>query len=163
MKAWGDRPTEVAHLFNPAFSAMVLGYAARGFAGERSAGLPWLFSFLVVPLVLHKATRDVAPKTKASKFLTWAEKNPSILVGFADRARNMVPHVREGIMFGVNTGLLVWTEDASLHAGAALPKKEPPTDSEEVRDCFRKARAMGSVLANAGTEHTVFALMGVKG
>jgi hypothetical protein len=163
MKAWRDRPTEVAHLFNPAFSAVLLGYAARGFAGERTTGLPWLFAFLVVPLVLHKATRDVAPKTKAAKFQTWAEKNPSILVGFADRARSMVPHVREGILFGVNTGLLVWKADASLFAGAAIPKKEPPTTSDEVRDCLRKARAMGSVLANAGTEHTVFALMGVKG
>lgn len=163
MKAWRERPTEVAHLFNPAFSATVLGYAARGFTGERSEGLPWLFAFLVVLLVLHKATRDVAPKTKAAKFQTWAEKNPTILVGFADRARNMVPHVREGIMFGVNTGLLMWKEDASLLAGPALPKKEPLIDSEEVRDCLRKARAMGSVLANAGAEHTVFALMGVKG
>jgi hypothetical protein len=105
----------------------------------------------------------VAPKTKATKFQTWVEKNPSILVGFADRSRNMVPHVREGIMFGVSTSLLVWKEDASLLPGAALPKKELPIDSEEVRDCLRKARAMGSVLANAGAEHTVFALLGVKG
>lgn len=163
MRSWRERPTEVAHLFNPAFSATLLGYAARGFSGERSAGLPWLFAFLVVPLVLHKATRVVAPKTKATKFQTWVEKNPSILVGFADRSRNMVPHVREGIMFGVSTRLLVWKEDASLLPGAALPKKELSIDSEEVRDCFRKARAMGSVLANAGAEHTVFALLGVKG
>ena len=163
MKPWRERPSEVAHLFNPAFCATLLGCAARGFAGGRNVGLPWLLAFLVVPLVLHKATRDVAPKMKATKFQTWVERNPSILVDFAERARHMVPHVREGIMFGVSTSLLVWKEDGSLLAGSALPKKEQPTDSEEVRDCIRKARAMGSVLANAGAEHTVFALLGVQG
>jgi hypothetical protein len=162
MKVWQDRPSEVANLFNPAFSATLLGYASRGFTGERPAGLPWILAFLVVPLILHKATRDVGPKTKVTKFQTWVEKNPAILVGFAERARHMVPHVREGIMFGVSTGLLVWEEDATLFAGPALPKKEPIVDSEEVKDCISKAKTMGSVLANAGTEHTVFALLGVR-
>jgi hypothetical protein len=105
----------------------------------------------------------VAPKTKATKFHTWVERNPSILVGFAERARHMVPHVREGITFGVNTKLLAWNDDARLLAGSALPKKDQPIDSEEVKDCIRKARVMGSMLANAGAEHTVFALLGVQG
>lgn len=162
MKVWQDRPSEVANLFNPAFSATLLGYASRGFAGERSTGLPWIFAFLVVPLILHKATRTVGPKTKTTKFQTWVEKNPVILVGFAERARDMVPHVREGIIFGVNTGLLLWKEDASLFGGPTLPTKELLGDSDEVKDCIRKARTMGSVLANAGTEPTVFALLGVQ-
>jgi hypothetical protein len=163
MRTWRERPTEVANLFNPAFSARLLGHAARGFAGVRNAGLPWLFAFLVVPLVLHKPTRDVAPKTKAAKFQTWAEKNPAILIGFADRARNMVPHVREGIIFGISSGLLEWREDASLRSGSALRNNGPQIDSDEVKDCLRKARTMGSVLANAGAEHTAFALLGVRG
>jgi Family of unknown function (DUF6521) len=162
MKVWQDRPSEVANLFNPAFSATLLGYASRGFAGERSAGLPWVLSFLVVPLILHKPTREVGPKTKVTKFQTWVEKNPTILIGFAERARHMVPHVREGIMFGVSSGLLLWKEDATLSAGSALPEKDVRVDSEEVKDCFRKAKTLGSILANAGTEHTVFALLGVR-
>src|SRR3954447_13061814 len=114
MRPWQDRPTEVAHLFNPAFLATLLGYASHGFMKERSTGLPWIFSFLLLPLILHKATREIAPKTKITKFQTWTQKNPAILVGFAERARHMEPYVREGIMFGVSTGILVCKADASL-------------------------------------------------
>ena len=162
MRSWTDRPTEVAHLFNPAFCATVLGYAARGFATERAAGLPWLLTFVVLPLVLHKSTREVSPVTKRTKFHTWVERNPSIRIGFAERARSMVPHVREAIMFGSSAGLLICNPHGSVFAGAAIPTKEIGTDSIEVRDCIRKAKTLGAVLANAGAEHTVLAMLGVQ-
>jgi hypothetical protein len=162
MKPWKDRPSEVAHLFNPVFSAILLRHATIGYTEQRSTGLPWVFGFLVLPLVLHKSTRHVLPKTKATKFQTWVEKNPAVLIGFAERARHMIPHVREGIMFGVSCGLLVCSEDGKLFAGPRWPKKKPTFESEEVKDCVRKSQSLGAVLATAGAEHTVCAILGVQ-
>lgn len=162
MKQWTERPTEVAHLFNPAFCATILAYSARGFAAEASAGLPWLLSFVVVPLILHKSTREVSPTIKTTKLHSWIERNPAIRVGFSDRARSMVPHVREAVIFGATNGLLVCDPCANLFAGPKLPKKEFQTDSEEVKECLRRARTLGAVLANGGSDHTVLAMLGVQ-
>ena len=162
MRRWTERPTEVAHLFNPAFCATVLAYSARGFTAEASAGLPWLFTFVVVPLILHKSTREVSPTIKTTKLHSWIERNPSIRIGFSDRARSVVPHVREAIIFGASTGLLVCDACGNVFAGPRLPKKETNTVSEEVRECFRRARTLGAVLASGGTEYTVFAMLGVQ-
>lgn len=162
MRQWIERPTEVAHLFNPAFCASVLAHSARGFTAEASAGLPWLLSFVIVPLILHKATREVSPTIKTTKFHAWIERNPLVRVGFSDRARSMVPHVREAMIFGASTGLLVCDACGNVFAGPRLPKREANTASEEVRECFRRARTLGAVLASGGTEHTVLAMLGVQ-
>ena len=74
----------------------------------------------------------------------------------------MVPHVREAIMFGSAAGLLVCDPYGSVFAGAAIPANEIRTDSVEVRECIRKAKTLGAVLANAGAEHTVLAMLGVQ-
>jgi hypothetical protein len=163
VRNWTDRPSEVAHLFNPAFCATVLGYAARGFAEERAAGFPWLLAYIVIPLVLHKSTREVTPTTKRTKFHTWVERNPAIRIGFAERARNMVPHVREAIIFGASAGFLVVDPKGNVFAGSAIPRKDMASDSAEVRDCIRRARTLGAVLAGAGSEYTVLAMLGVQG
>ena len=162
MRQWSERPTEVAHLFNPAFCATVLAYAARGFVAERADGLPWLLTFVLLPLVLHKSTRAVSPTTKRSKFHTWVERNPAIRVGFPERARSMVPHVREAIIFGTSAGLLICDTSGNIFVGPALPKKEIKTDSEEVQECYRRARTLGAVLASGGADHTVLAMLGVQ-
>lgn len=161
MRQWTERPTEVAHLFNPAFCATVLAYSARGFTAEGSGGLPWLFTFVVVPLILHKSTREVSPTMKTTRLHSWIERNPLIRVGFAERARSMVPHVREAIIFGASTGLLVCDACGNVFVGPRLPK-EATSGSREVQDCFRRARTLGAVLANGGTEHTVLAMLGVQ-
>ena len=152
-----------ANLFNPAFCATVLGYSARGFAEERATGFPWLLAFIVLPLVLHKSTREVTPTTKRTKFHTWVERNPAIRIGFAERARNMVPHVREAIIFGASAGFLICDPKGNLFAGPAIPRKTMTSNSAEVRDCILRARTLGAVLANAGSDHTVLAMLGVQG
>lgn len=163
MKSWGERPIEIANLFNPAFCATVLACASRGFSSERVTGLPWLMAFLVVPLILHKTTRAVAPKIKTTKLHVWIEKNPAIRIGFVERARSMVPHVQEALIFGVTARLLLLDHDnGTIFAGAAIPKGEVTTDSDEVRECLRRARTLGAVLANAGEEHTVWAMLGLQ-
>ena len=163
MRNWTERPSEVANLFNPAFCATVLGYAARGFGEERPSGLPWVLAFVTLPLVLHKSTREVTPTTKRTKFHTWVEKNPSIRIGFAERARSMVPHVREAIIFGASVGILACDSKGNLFAGPTIPKKAMASNSIEVRDCILRAKTLGSVLANAGADHTVLAMLGVQG
>jgi hypothetical protein len=36
------------------------------------------------------------------------------------------------------------------------------SSSTEVRDCILRAKTLGSVLANAGADHTVMAMLGIQ-
>ena len=62
MKAWAGRPTELAYLFNPAFCGWVLREAVAGYASVKPAGLPLPLAFLILPVVLHRVTRELVPR-----------------------------------------------------------------------------------------------------
>src|ERR1039457_6981771 len=58
MRIWNDRPPEIAHLFNPAFCALLIREGVLGFVEVSPGGMPYPLVFLLLPIVLHKATRD---------------------------------------------------------------------------------------------------------
>ena len=75
MKRWSERPPEVAHLFNPAFCALLLREAVRGFAEVSPSGMPHPLVFLLLPIVLHKATRESLPGSITTKMHPWLQEH----------------------------------------------------------------------------------------
>ena len=59
MKRWDQRPFEIRNLFNPAFCGLVLFRALHGYEEEDARGMPFSLSLLVLPLCLHKDSREV--------------------------------------------------------------------------------------------------------
>lgn len=162
MKPWGERPPEVAHLFNPAFCALLLREAARGFAEESPSGMPHPLLFLLLPIVLHKATRESLPVSIATKMHPWLQEHQEARIGFSHRCAAILPHTREAILFAVNAQMVALSQDGSIQAPRLrLKQLSWPADSESAI-CRKRAHFLGRWLALAGDVATIFAMWGVR-
>jgi hypothetical protein len=85
-----DRSAEERALLNPAFCSCLLWQAAVGYESTMKEPLPFDISFLVLPLVLHRATRESLPNSIRTSLATWLDENPLSRSQIADNARVLV-------------------------------------------------------------------------
>ncbi|MFI1654794.1 three component ABC system middle component [Streptomyces sp. NPDC020472] len=155
---WAERAPVAEAMYNPALIACLLSAAAETHVRTVSAGLPVALSFIVVPMTLHRGTRQALTSGASRTHLkTWVERNPFACVGFPVRAQGLVPMVRQGLRFGLRHDVLSLSGDA-LHPRSKLPARIP--DHPELEDALRISRLLGRWLAKTSTA-TVFAVMGV--
>jgi hypothetical protein len=102
MKKWIERPAEVAYLLNPAFCGRLLYGTIRAYNEEAQRGFPFPLVYLVLPLLLHKATRQSV--SSRTQFLIWQQRNEHLLVRFAERAEQLVHITNEAVEFLLQTG-----------------------------------------------------------
>ncbi len=159
---WSNRPLEVAHLLNPAFCSIVLRESILGYEEEAENGMPFPLSFLVLPMVLHKPTREILPKSIATKFHSWVHKNQSVRVGFDMRARQLVPYTKEAIHFATQLEMLSFSEHGQLNAPKRRNKGLGWLSDSEPEICKKKARLVGRWFTRAGDPATIYAILGVK-
>jgi hypothetical protein len=163
MRPWRERSTEEAHLLNPSFCSLIISSAVGGHveAGEPSMSYP--LAFLVLPAVLHKATRERLPRGVNTALSNWLEEHSDLLLRFPDRARSLAPFTREAILFGVAYHMIQVLADGTLMYGPTVysTKQFLAETTDEVRDCVKKARFVGRWFAKAGSPATVMALWGV--
>jgi len=159
---WNGRPLEQARLFNPAFLGTLIWSCARAYSSKANANQPFAVSFLVAPVVLHKSTRESLPTTTRTSLVAWLGENPQVLVGFSERAKSLVPLVKEALLFASNGGLLQ-VENAGVVAGdrpRAMARFERDA-TDEVSSCLKKAEFVGKWFALSGDYTTIMALWGV--
>ncbi|MBK8262659.1 MAG: hypothetical protein IPK80_15160 [Nannocystis sp.] len=159
---WSERPLEQARLLNPAFVGTLLWSCARAYKTAADQPQPYALSFLVAPVVLHKSTRESLPITTRTSLVSWVGENPRVIVGFAERARSIVPMVKEAVLFASNGGLLQVQE--SRVVAKARPRSMARFEreaSDEVKACIKKADFLGKWFALSGDYTTVMALWGV--
>jgi hypothetical protein len=159
---WSQRPLEQARLLNPAFVGTLLWSCARAYQTTAAQSQPYGLSFLVVPVVLHKSTRERLPPTTRTSIVAWVGENPRVVVGFAERARSLVPLVKEAVLFASNGGLLRVQE--SRVVAEVRPRSMSRFEreaSDEVKICLKKAEFIGKWFALSGDYTTVMALWGV--
>jgi hypothetical protein len=161
MKPWNQRPFEVRNLFNPAFCGMVLFRALRGFEEKNPSGMPFSLSLLVLPLCLHKDTRLVLAEHSRSYILKAVEKNPRLLVGFAERARHLMPFTLEACGMLMERGCFNVTEDGRLKCVDNTVRKTI-SGTDESMACQRVARFIGREFARVGDRTTVYTSLGVR-
>lgn len=163
MKPWTSRPVEVAHLFNPAFCGQVLRRAAAGYFETSGRGLPYPLTFLVLPIVLHRHSRESIPLKVKEPMHAWLKNHQDVRVGFAERARQLVPITQEAITFLLQVGAVTVGEDAGMKPVSFLARRpQAGKFGDEVADCFNKAIVVGRWFARAGTPTTIFTMWGVK-
>ncbi len=159
---WPERPIEQVRLLNPAFVGTLLWSCARAYKATADQAQPYALSFLVAPVVLHKRTRESLPTTTRTSLVSWVGENPRTVVGFAERARSLVPLVKEAVLFACIGGLL--QVQGSLVVAEARPRTMGSFEREasnEVKACIRKAEFLGKWFALSGDYTTVMALWGV--
>src|SRR5687768_8622007 len=161
MTSWSLRPPELAHLFNPAFAAVILREGASGYQQEDADGIPFGTCFLVLPLVLHKQTREALPRTIATHFHNWISEHRELRINFGLRTRAMVSATREGLLFAISRNLLSLTTDRLVPSQRKRPWSAWTAASEEGM-CLDKALFLGRWLARSPDTATVMAALGVR-
>ncbi|MEU3628983.1 three component ABC system middle component, partial [Amycolatopsis coloradensis] len=106
MTAWSDRPPVLGAMLNPGLVAASLAAAADGYRKSSDRALPWALAFILVPLVLHRGTRQALPSTTTTHLASWTSRNPVIRAGFPARAQGLVEPVKEGLRFGLTYNVL---------------------------------------------------------
>jgi hypothetical protein len=164
MTPWIARPPEERALLNPSFCSCLLWQAATGYEAAAQAPLPFDVAFLVLPIVLHRETRESLPRAARTSLAVWIDSNPLVRSLVADRAQMLVPFTKEAMIFG-------GTHDLFDFAGIAVrpnPQWKKPiaadlrNSTDEVRDCAKRAEFLGKWLAGSGSSGTVMAMFGVR-
>lgn len=164
MSSWTDRPREEANLLNPPFCSLLLILATEHYQRTSKSSMPFAYAHLILPVVLHKATRDGLPRTTLKSLSTWIEEHPALRALLPDNVRALRPFVQEALLYGLVHGCLAVDENGALSLG-----KKPhgmsgyeAGSSSEVRDCLKRAQFVGRWFATAGSVSTVMALWGIR-
>lgn len=161
MKRWDQRPFEIRNLFNPAFCGLVLFRALHGYEEEDNRGIPFSLSLLVLPLCLHKDSREVIVASPRSYLLKTAEKNQQIMVGFPERVTQMLPYAFEGFGFLMERGCISIADDGRIRTVPKKVRKAIDGTTETVA-CQRTARIVGREFARISDRATVYTTFGIR-
>ena len=155
------RPLEISNLFNPAFCALIIGNALRGYYKQRNTGMPFELVYTVLPIILHKSTREALPNKISTKFHVWIQDKQYLKIDFANRAKEMVPFTKEALILGMNAGFIC-LDVHNFMSVAMSPSKTAPSNDNEVVECLKKAEFLGRWLGQAGDITTIFMMWGIK-
>ena len=156
---------EGRRLLNPAFTGTVLLRAAQGFVKEAKSDLPFVYSYLVLPFVLHLETRERLPQTIVTKLVTWAERNGDLVAILPRRVSELAEATREGIFAVSTNGLAALGPTGQIRPAFNLKNQaafDKQIGSAEVIDCLKKANFVGRWFATAGSAPTVLTALGVR-
>ena len=159
MREWGMRSTEVKYLLNPAFCGRLL-YAAIAEYESRGGHMPFPLLYLILPLVLHKTTREKI--NSKSKMLNWVHKNQDALVGFATRTKGLLEITNESIEFLLCSGVVQITAFGEFSIIPTIKLREKNPLDKEIKECIEKTRHVARWFVNAGTTENIYVNLGVR-
>jgi hypothetical protein len=166
MNRWIERPIEVQRLLNPSFCSLLLWHSARTHEETSPAriGIAFEECFLVLPIVLHRETRESLPPRTTTSLTVWLGRNPLAPSTIADRARSLVPFTKEALRFAGAYGLVQFRQ-MLIHANPDWRRRMASAlegCSDEVRACAKRAEFLGKWFAKTGNAETVLSLLGVQ-
>jgi hypothetical protein len=163
MKEWADRSPEIAALLNPAFCGYLISVGLAEYTKNINEGAPYAFPFVMLPLVLHKPSRTLLPRSTRTAFSAWiTNANTAIAkIGYAERAKNVVPYVREALVFAIQNGRVQINKAGQLRTLKPTPKSFPNA-TQEIDECVRAAMLCGKWFSKVGDFKTAMALLGVR-
>jgi hypothetical protein len=161
MKRWDQRPIEIRNLFNPAFCGLVLFRSFCGYEEEDSRGMPFSLALLILPLCLHKPSREILVRANRSYLLRVVSSHPELLVDFGRRAKDLLPFTFEALGFLMQLGVFEVQQNGRLKAVPAGVRKTPTGTAESIA-CQRVARFLGKEFARVGDRSTLYTTMGVR-
>lgn len=161
MTSWRERSRTQAVMLNPALLGTITANAALQYRSNREQTMPWVYAFIIAPLVLHRGTRESLPKNSRANLYTWVADHPVEHAGFAPRAVSLRDSVQEGIRFGLRSGLLTVEQDGGLSASLASGRAHTLAKDSEVQQIVARAGFVGQWLTKIDQPATVFVVLGV--
>lgn len=162
MIPWEKRPVEIANLLNPAFCGEVLRRCIAKYQAESARPFPHALLFLVLPIVLHRKTRESMPINTRKQMHAWIMENQEIKIGFAERAKNLIQITREAVAFLLQIGSLRINKQGFLIIPTYRPRNISGQNAGEIHDCYKKAEMVGQWFARTGSPATIYIVWGVK-
>lgn len=161
MNPFESRPMEVANLLNPAFCGEILLRAVTQYRTTSGRAFPYALAFLVLPIVLHKRTRESIPPRTRQQLHAWLQEHQDVRVGFSERAKEMVPFTNETVIFLLQLNQLSISDRGELFISRRSRTRRVQTTAE-IDDCYSKASLIGRWFARSGAVENIFAMWGVK-
>ena len=161
MREWKMRSKEVAYLLNPAFCGRILYGTVKKYNEISNRSFPFPLIYLVLPLVLHKNTRTVINSRTA--MLVWTQKYPELLIGFAERASDLVEITNEAIELLLQSELIQLTNEAGVQVNKAIKAMSKTRFvDDEIKECINKSEHVGKWFAMVGSMETIYISLGVR-
>ena len=164
MTVRNERSHEERTLLNPGYCANLLWHATRAHASFDGTSLAFEETFLVLPLVLHRRTREALPRDTRTSLATWLEGDALSRGRIASRAQLLAEFTKEALLFGGVHGFLSISagQVVGVDAWRKVVRKSLRGSSDEVRETANRAEFVGRWFAHAGPAATVLALIGVR-
>ena len=166
LRPWREERTqEEAYHFNRAYCGVLVYEFVRSYqnATKKPVSLPLVFCAL--PIALHPDTRDRLPKSIVTRLFPWIEYNSDVLVGFADRARNLSPYIRDAIRYAAARQAICFDKGGTITIGPKRASYTPPAldkTTEDIRSTVDATRKIARWFAAAGDTSTIFAAWGIR-
>src|SRR5690349_6255513 len=110
---WASRSMEERNLLNPSFCSILIWHAAHGYQTEgdfEPAGMPLELTSLLLPILLHRPTLGLLPRTARTSLAVWLEREPLLRGQLVQRAQLLVPHTKDALVFGGRYNALIFAE-----------------------------------------------------
>jgi hypothetical protein len=160
--AWAERPSEEARNLNPAFCADLMARTIGEFHKSRQTPLSMATVFLILPLTLHKPTRDALPGRANAAFATWVAENGPLLAVLPERVNRLRPISREALLFAIRYRLLAIHEGGLVPGGKPVRLTSRPSPStDDVSETRAAAGLLGRWFAGQATEGSILQGLGV--
>ncbi len=164
MKPWTERTREEAHLLNPAFCCVTITSACAGYGESSDQPLPFALAFIVLPIILHKHTRESLPRTTRTSIPAWLQGHAEARLGFHERLMALQPHTREAMLYGVAFDWIAMGNSGGIRCVVtnALFDRTIRSLDGDAHDCVSRARFLGRWLGNTDSTETTMALWGIR-
>lgn len=161
MKQWDKRSNEIAFLLNPAFCGRLLYSTINKYNKEAKRPFPIALTYLVLPLLLHKRTRDTIDSR--TQMLIWIQRNERLLVNYSERAKQLVPITNEALELLLQSGCIRLTATADLEVNPTIRALSRTRFADnEIKACLSKSEQLAKWFAGAGKTETIFISLGVR-
>lgn len=148
--------SDLALVQNPGLGAFALWQFGQGFQAEDERPAPFALAFLVLPIVLHRATLEIVTSTNRPSglalFAAKLGKEREQLLAVHERALLLRTLTLQSAAVGVSGRLLsVDYKDATLRANVPEPKPRRLVLPERVKDLGPASEKLGFWFSNLGT------------
>jgi ABC-three component (ABC-3C) system Middle Component 3 len=157
---WRSQPSEVVRLLNPAFCAAVLCSGTEGYAAESGRPLPFVLAATVLPIVLHKPTRDLLPSRITASFSNWAQSNAPVRIGLEERFKDLLDFTCEGMFLAARSSAIELLPDGSATFRGPDLRRVP--FGGDVPEIIKAANFWGRWISAAGSIRTIFYQLGLR-
>jgi len=163
MNNWKERSIITANLLNPAFCGEVIRRTIVSYnRNGDDEGFPFSLLFLILPLVLHKKTRENMPMRSSTYFHSWVEENEFLFIDFAARVRELNPFTRESLLFMLLHDAADITIDGKITIRPYRKIRPRGENLNEVIEIYKKAELLGKWFRRTGNEQTIYMFLKIR-